>query len=428
MNEAQSNVILILTDDMGFGDLSCFNEGRSRTPYLDKLVGESVWFSQAYSASAVCAPARAALLTGRYPHRTGVVSLNQKKFPDLTSLHPDEVTIADLFRTKGYVTGLVGKWHNGEGEICHPLNRGFDEFEGFISPDDYLPSYYDYKLNIAGEIHTFSNQYITDDLSDRAIEFVRRHKDQPFFLHLGHAAPHRPLEAPDEIVAHYRDRGFDENTALVYAMIEVMDQGIGMLMDELDALELRDNTIVIFASDNGPDPMAGERFNHQLKGMKYEVYEGGIHVPFMLSWPSKLESSVCDDVVHFMDVVPTLAEICDLDLTSTPEIDGKSFVDVLFDGECQPEDHFWQWNRGVPDYSHNAALRDGDWKLVRPFVTRNLITDVSPLPPALYNLKDDPSETIDLAEQYPKRVLKMNTKIDTWAADIEKDRVRHKNQ
>ena len=215
MSEIQPNVILILADDMGFGDLSCFNEGRSRTPCLDKLVGKSVWFNQAYSASAVCAPARAALLTGRHPHRTGVVSLNQKKFPDLTSLHPDEVTIADLFRAKGSVTGLVGKWHCGEGEVCHPLNRGFDEFEGFISPDDYLPSYYDYKLSIAGEIHAFKDQYITYDLSDRAVEFVRRHKGQPFFLHLSHAAPHRPLEAPDETVAYYRDKGFDENTALV---------------------------------------------------------------------------------------------------------------------------------------------------------------------------------------------------------------------
>lgn len=425
MREAQPNVILILADDMGFGDLSCFNEGRSRTPCLDKLVEESVWFNQAYSASAVCAPARAALLTGRYPHRTGVVSLNQKKFPDLTSLHPDEVTIADLFKEKGYVTGLVGKWHNGEGEVCHPLSRGFDEFEGFISADDYLPSYYDYKLNIAGGIHAFCDQYITYDLSDRAIEFVRRHKDQPFFLHLGHAAPHRPLEAPDEIVAQYRERGFDEKTALVYAMIEVMDEGIGLLMHELDTLGLRDNTIVIFASDNGPDPLAGERFNHQLRGMKYEVYEGGIHVPFMVSWPSQLEPGTRDDVVHFIDVVPTLAELCDLDLSSALDIDGKSLVDVLFDSGRDQEAHFWQWNRGIPHYSHNAALRDGDWKLVLPFLTRNLVSEESTLSPALYNLKDDPFEITDLAEQHPERVQKMNARIDAWAADVEEDRVRH---
>jgi len=209
-------------------------------------------------------------------------------------------------------------------------------------------------------------------------------------------------------------------------MIEVMDEGIGLLMDELESLGLRENTIVIFASDNGPDPLAGERFNHQLRGMKYEVYEGGIHVPFMFCWPSKLQPSMCDAIVHFMDVVPTLAEICDLDLTSTLAIDGKSFADVLFDGERKQEDLFWQWNRGIPHYSHNAALRDGDWKLVRPFVTRNLIAEASPLPPALYNLKNDPFETTDLAAQYPKRVQKMNIKIDTWSADVEKDRLRHK--
>jgi len=208
-------------------------------------------------------------------------------------------------------------------------------------------------------------------------------------------------------------------------MIEVMDEGIGLLMDELDGLGLRENTLVIFASDNGPDPLAGERFNHQLIGAKYEVYEGGVHVPFMVNWPAKLESSSRDDVIHFMDVVPTLAEVCDLDLTTTLAIDGASFADVLFDGERDEGDHFWQWNRGVPNYAHNAAVRDGDWKLVRPFVTRNLIKDEQPLIPALYNLKDDPFETTDLAGQYPERVEKMNAKIDTWATSVEKDRIRH---
>ena len=197
------NVILILADDMALGDLSCFNGGRSRTPNLDRLVGDSIWFNQGYSASPVCAPARAALLTGRYSHRTGVVSLNMETEPELTRLRTDETTLADLFAARGYITGLVGKWHLGLGSESHPKQRGFHEFAGFVGAHQ-VPSYSNYELEIGGVAKKFDGPYLSDELSRHAIDFVRRHRDRPFFLHLAHYAPHRPLGAPRELTVGTR--------------------------------------------------------------------------------------------------------------------------------------------------------------------------------------------------------------------------------
>ena len=298
MPERRPNVVLILADDMALGDFASRNKGLSKTPHLDRLAEESVWFSQAYSASCVCAPARAALLTGRYPHRTGVVTLNMNRYPDLTRLKHEETTIAEVLQARGYVTGLIGKWHCGTGDGFGPLNHGFDEFEGFSGSQEL--SYFRYSLTVNRQSVNVSDKYLTDDLSERAIEFVRRHRDNPFFLHLAHYAPHRPLEAPAEAVASYRTKGLDESTATIYAMIEIMDRGIGRLLDELDRLKLSEQTIVIFASDNGPDPLTGTRFNGQLRGSKYEIYEGGIRVPLMVRWPGRLRHRKVDEVVHFV--------------------------------------------------------------------------------------------------------------------------------
>ncbi len=419
------NVILILADDMGYGDLAEFNGGLNRTPNLDRLIRESVYFTQAYSGSPVCTPSRAALLSGRYPHRTGAVTLNMERFPELSRMHTGEVTMADVFRRKGYVTGLVGKWHVGDGAEYHPLRRGFDEFEGFKGYD-IGDNYFTYRLDINGEYRNFSNAYLTDNLTERAIDFVTRHRSEPFFLHLAHYAPHRPLSAPQELVDAYRSAGFDLNTATVYAMIEVMDQGIGRLLDALDRLHLRENTVVIFASDNGPGPLAGERFNHALRGTKYTVYEGGIHVPFLINWPGTYEAKTSEIPVHFTDVLPTLTEICTLQLPDSITLDGGSFAGILRGGDLTtplPADRFWQWNRGVPFYSHNAAMREGKWKLVRPAVTRELVFEESPAKPMLFDIEADPQEKIDLSEQEPQRYNTMRVKLEQWARAVEWSRL-----
>lgn len=422
------NVILILADDMAVGDLSCFNKA-SRTPNLDRLKQESVWFSRAYSGSPVCAPARASLLTGRYPHRTGVVTLNMEKYPELTSLRLDETTLADRFRAGGYRTGIIGKWHLGAGEAHHPLKRGFDEAAVFIG-HLMAPRYFRFRLDINGAEETFQDDddYLTTELSNRAIDFVRRHRDEPFFLHLAHYAPHRPIDAPVDRVGQFLDRGLPEETATVYAMIEIMDEGIGALLTELDTLGIGENTIVIFGSDNGPDPLVEVRFNRQLRGTKYEVHEGGIRVPFFVRWPGRFGPSESDAPIHFADVLPTLVDLCDLPFPEEREklpLDGVSFRSVL-EGEefAAPTHRFWQWNRWKPLYSHNAAMRDGRWKLVRPFVTKNLPKGPSNLPPMLFDLETDPAEANDLAPDHPDRARTMNAALEAWTAEIEQDRTR----
>lgn len=417
------NVILILADDLALGDLASLNHGRTRTPHLDRLIASGVWFDRATSASAVCAPARAALLTGRYPHRTGVVSLTMRTEPALTRLHRDETTLADLFTARGYRTGLVGKWHVGLGDEWHPRRRGFAEVACFVG-DENIKSYDDFSLEIDGALRRFEGRYLTDELSDRAIEFVRRHRAAPFFLHLAHYAPHRPLGAPADLVKTYTDRGFPENTATVYAMVEILDRGIGALLATLDELRLRERTLVIFASDNGPDPLAGPRFNHERRGAKYDVFEGGIRVPLVFSWPGTFTPGRSEFPAHFTDLLPTLADLCELSRPKLP-LDGVSFAAHLRGAPAPPAPlRFWQWNRAVPNYTHNLAVRDGEWKLVRPPVTRNKIAGDSTAAPALYHLPTDPTESIDVSGQNADRLAHLRAAAEAWSAAVEADRTR----
>ncbi len=417
------NVILILADDLALGDLASLNHGRTRTPHLDRLIASGVWFDRATSASAVCAPARAALLTGRYPHRTGVVSLTMRTEPELTRLHRDETTLGDLFAARGYRTGLVGKWHVGLGDEWHPRRRGFAEVACFVG-DENIKRYDHFSLEIDGALRRFEGRYLTDELSDRAIDFVRRHRAAPFFLHLAHYAPHRPLGAPADLVKTYTDRGFPENTATVYAMVEILDRGIGALLATLDELGLRERTLVIFASDNGPDPLAGARFNHDRRGAKYDVFEGGIRVPLVFSWPGTLAPGRSDFPAHFTDLLPTLADICGLGRPALP-LDGVSFAAHLRGASAPPAPlRFWQWNRAVPNYTHNLAMRDGDWKFVRPPVTRNKPTGDSTVSPALYHLPSDPGESTDVAAHHPGRVARLQAAADALTVAVEADRTR----
>ncbi len=422
--DQRPNVILILADDMGLGDLSYFNEGLNETPNLNRLVQESAWFSRAYSGSPVCTPSRAALLTGRYPHRTGAITLNMQNFPEMNRVHLKEKTIADVFAANGYVTGIVGKWHIGDGADYHPMKRGFQEFVGFKGYD-VKKSYYKYRLDIQGTYQEYEDVYLTDELTRHAVDFIERHQKEPFFLHLAHYAPHRPLSAPQDIIDRYLKKGFNKNTATVYAMIEVMDKGIGTVLATLDKLNLRENTIVIFASDNGPDPVVGPRFNHQMKGTKYTVNEGGIHVPFMVNWKGKIQPKTYDEVIQFPDVLPTLVALCNLEKVETKPLDGGSFAGLFFDQAIQlPDYRFWQWNRGVPYYSHNAAILDGEWKLVRPYVRRDFPDGESVEKPVLYNLEDDPEEKNDLSEQEPSRYDVMRMKLEEWCRRVEHSRMQ----
>ena len=470
---SRPNVILVVADDMGYGDFGCFGDGGVRTPSLDRLVAEGTCFRQHYSASPICAPARAALLTGRYPHRTGAITQHEIHGLDRIALR--EVTVADAFQAAGYRTSLVGKWHNGTFDRrFEPNARGFEEFTGFCGG---WSDYYRYFLRRNDSVERVGGRYMTDLLTDEAVAFVRRNRGRPFFLYLPYSAPHSPFQAREDWVAPHRERGLNRIVATTYAMIERMDAGIGRVLETLEEEGLSDNTIVAFTSDNGPaffnppymleegEPTFNERYNAALRGSKGWIYEGGIRVPMVLRWPDAIAAGrLRDDLAHFTDWMPTLLSLAGIERPPGPDMDGRNLAPLLLGEPLQVEPRqFWQWNFYWPDIGTNAAVRDGDWKLVRPlirgtrffrdercvsdedrartaaFVEADMkhkenpasIASVLPVPrlrpdepepPELYNLAEDPSEQRDLAAVHPDRARRMLGALEEWFEDVEADR------
>jgi arylsulfatase A len=461
----QPNIVFILVDDMGYGDFSAFNDGRSRTPVLDALITESVCFTQNYTGSPVCNPSRASLLTGRYPHRTG--SIDTLEWRGLERLALREVTLADVLRAAGYRTGLVGKWHLGAFDPrYHPERRGFDESICFRGG---MHDYYQWRLERGDQVLRADGRYLTDVWTDEAVAFIKRHAPAtaaaaaaatPFFLHVTYNAPHTPLQCPDEDVEPFRGR--DDLTPAVqtlYGMIRRMDNGVGRILEALDACGLRDNTLVVFTSDNGPQ-FGGQgdrclnRFNCGFNGAKGRTYEGGIRVPLVARWPAGVDGGrSVDRMTHMTDWFTSLAAIGGGEVPRDRTIDGWDVSPLLSGGPCEVNTRrFWQWNRYTPLVECNAGMRDGDWKLVRPaigeamavpdihwlqtcmyeheyFIEHGIITepdpprDVPPPPPAeLYNLADDPLEQNDLAAEQPERASKMLRELETWFEEVETER------
>jgi arylsulfatase A-like enzyme len=452
------NCVLVIADDMGYGDLGLFNEGRSRTPNLDALADEGICLTQHYSGSPVCAPARACLLTGKYPHRTGAIDTLQGRGLDRIAL--TERTIGDIFSAGGYRTGLIGKWHNGALDSrFHPNARGFEEFIGFCGG---YSDYYDYYLDVNGTEKKGDGRYLTDVLTDHAIDFLRLHRSEPFLLVLAYNAPHFPMQAPEAVVQRYMEMGHSRGTSLTYAMIEVMDAGIGRLLAELDNLRLADDTVFLFTSDNGPylGEVAGvslDRFNFGLRGAKHYVFEGGIRVPTIVRWPAEWPRGIAmDHLLHFADWLPTLSHIASVPLPGEAELDGQDVGRALAGGPMVTyPGRFWQNNRYSPHVEGNAAVRHGDWKLVRPPIPefmkvtgsdriidhalnlhqegRILEVDASPLPefeggapppPMLFDIAADPLEQNDLAPAHPERVAAMTADLERWFEEVEQDRQR----
>jgi len=456
------NIIFILADDMGYGDFACFNSGLTKTPHLDALVSDGVCLTQHYSASALCAPARAALLTGRYPHRTGVI--DTICLSRLDCLASREITMGNRFQAAGYSTGCIGKWHLGSVERkYHPNARGFDEFVGFRA--GWWP-YFDCRLDYNGSWKETGGRYLTDVFTDEAVSFIRRHRNAPFFLHLAYNAPHGPLEVPKEDLAPFLESGrHNKGVSHVYAMIKRMDDGIGRILATLENEGLKDNTIVIFTSDNGPQFGCGDddwrldRFNCGFRGAKGSVHEGGIRVPLLARWPDGLQGGTYyHDMVHFIDWLPTLATAAGIKLPKDVSLDGYNILPALH-GEGKKRldpKRFWQWSRGIPTITHNAAMRDGDWKLVRagselanamtgweqdlsiyadvdmhPERYLGGVPEATGRPPCLgaeqaplllFNLAADPHETTDLSAKYPHVTSRMLCEMENWFEDVERDR------
>ena len=464
------NIILIVADDMGYGDFGVFNTKTAYTPHLDALVDEGLCLSQHYAGSPACSPSRAALLTGRYPHRTG--ALTPQEVCGLDRIALDEATLGDTFKRAGYATGLIGKWHNGALDPrYHPNRRGFDEFIGFRGG---WMDYYNWWIEYNGQVRQADGRYLTDVFTGEAVDFIRRRQHESFMLCLMYNAPHSPLQAPNQVVQTYLEASLSPGLALTYAMNEVMDAGVGCIVEELDTLGLRDNTIVMFTSDNGPafrlredqvpDGMSTDtsRYNCGFNGAKGSVYEGGIRVPMVMRWPDGLEGGRrIDDLVHFTDWLPTLAGITGADPVPGRPVDGLDVLPLLH-GETPDEAprRFWQLNVYQPVGWVNAAMREGSWKLVRPnvgmqpataedqrrwdrYVELDIeykyhperVTDILrdpdpeyilPEPPAveLYNIDSDPKEERSVAAEHPDRVRRMLAELETWFEEVEEERRR----
>ena len=367
------NIVQIVADDMGYGDFGCFSEGRTVTPAIDQLVSEGLCLTQHYTASPVCNPSRATLLTGRYPHRTG--SIDTLEWRGLERLALRETTLADVLRGAGYVTGLVGKWHLGAFDPrYHPMSRGFDEAVCFRGG---MHDYYQWRLEFGRDVRRADGRYLTDVWTDEASAFLDRHAgaDRPFYLQVTFNAPHTPLQCPQEEVAPFAERGeFTRGVSILYGMIRRMDRGIQRILETLRARGVENDTLVMFTSDNGPQfggegEMRLNRFNRGWRGCKGNTYEGGIRVPCVLRWPGVLAAGrAVHEMVHFADWFPTLLAAAGVEKpAAAPPLDGWNVLPVLL-GESEKvcARRFWQWNRYTPLVTCNAAMRDGDWKLVRP--------------------------------------------------------------
>lgn len=398
-NGSQPNIIFILVDDLGYGDLSSYGAQDLKTPHIDSLVAAGVRLDSFYANCPVCSPTRAALLTGRYPDLVGV--------PGVIRTHPrnswgylskDAILLPRILKAAGYHTGMVGKWHLGLESPNTPTEHGFDHFHGYLG--DMMDDYYTHRRHgnnymRQGTEETDPQGHATDLFTQWAVDYIRERSasKRPYFLYLAYNAPHTPIQPPDDWLERVtnREKGIDEQRARLVALIEHLDDGIGQVLQALRASGAADNTLVIFTSDNGGQLNVGAH-NGRLRGGKQEMYEGGIKVPMCAAWPGKIEpGSRSDRVALTMDLFPTICAAAGAGFHH--DIDGLSILPALL-GQSQPPQErllFWMRREGGNRYMGQMiwAVRRGDWKLLQN----------SPMGPfELYNLKDDPLEQHDLAE------------------------------
>jgi len=400
------NIVLIITDDQGWGDLSIHGNQWMRTPNMDRIAREGVQFTQ-FHVTPVCSPTRSCLMTGRYNYRTGIVDT----FIGRSMMYPDEVTLAEMLGLAGYRTGIFGKWHLGDNYPMRPIDQGFQEAVvlkggGLGQPSDFPGggSYFDPILLRNGRPERFQG-YCSDIYTREAMRFIEANRGRPFFVYLATNAPHSPLEIADSYVEPYRKMGLDEQTAKVYGMVANMDENIGRLLARLEELKLTEDTIVIFLTDNGP---AGRRYNGGMRGAKGTVYEGGIRVPFFLRWPRLVKPGTkIDRLAAHIDVVPTLLEACGARAPRDVKLDGRSLMLPLrSDPKPWPDRTlFFQWHRGdEPELYRSCAARNQRWKLVNG--------------KELYDLENDPAESKDLAAQHPDLAAKLRREYEEWFKDV----------
>ncbi|MBI5093264.1 MAG: sulfatase-like hydrolase/transferase [Candidatus Hydrogenedentes bacterium] len=403
------NVVLVLTDDQGYGDMACHGNPYLKTPNIDRLYGESARFTQ-FHVSPVCTPTRACLMTGRYNYRTGAIDTYRGR----AMMHPDEVTIAEMLKGGGYATGIFGKWHLGDNYPLRAMDQGFDESlvhrgGGLLQPSSPPGDSYFAPIVWRNGKQEQLQAYCTDAFTNAAMDFIERHKTTPFFVYLATNAPHAPLFVDDRYVAPYLTMGLDERTAKAYGMVTNFDENLGRLLTKLDQLGIADDTIVIYMTDNGPDSM---RYNAGMRGKKGDAYEGGIRVPFFVRWPGKIQAGRdIDRIAAHIDLTPALLDLCGVPGPQAVHLDGKSIAPLLRGAAHNWPDRalFSQWHRGdAPEPHRNAAVRTQQYKLVNG--------------KELYDLSTDPAENLDIAANQPEIVNRLRAAYDDWFKDVSSTR------
>ena len=439
------NVIIIMMDDMGYGDLECYGATPYHTPNINRLAAEGIRFTHFYSAQAVCSASRAALLTGCYPNR---LSISGAFMPwSKIALNPEEQTIAELLHDKGYKTGMVGKWHLGQKEPFLPLQQGFDDYLGLPYSNDMWPVDFDGVTIVTDtnkiksrfpvlplidgnktirEIKTLDDQgELTSLYTERAMQFIRTNKENSFFLYVAHSMPHVP------IAASVKFKGKSKG-GLYSDVIEELDWSVGEIMRTLDELKIAENTLVILTSDNGPWLLFGNHGGSTggLREGKGTHWEGGSRVPCIMRWPGKIPpGTISNSIAANIDILPTITAVCN---TNLPEqkIDGVNILALIKQqDELTPRDEF------VYYYDANSlkAVRKGEWKLVfqcqyqtfkkepqgKDGWPAQFVMDSTSL--SLYNLQIDPGETVDLKSQYPEMVDSLNKVADRYRKELGDD-------
>lgn len=399
--QTRPNIVIVLADDQGWGDLSVHGNSNLSTPHVDSLASDGALFER-FFVCPVCAPTRAEFLTGRYYARTGVrgVSTGQER------LNADEVTIADTFRKAGYATGAFGKWHNGSQHPYHPNARGFDEYYGFTS--GHWGHYFNPVLEHNGEI-TRGTGYIIDDLTNHALEFIEENSDKenPFFCYLPFNTPHSPMQVPDEffekfatrsLEQHHRDPELEDMPHLraALAMCENIDWNVGRVLKMLDELQLSDQTIVIYFSDNGPN---GWRWNGGMKGRKGSIDEGGVRVPLLIRWPGHIPAGArITPIAGAIDLLPTLTDLAGVPMISEHPIDGRSLKPLLLGQAAEWSD------RNLLSY-RSPRTRNG--QMTGPFVSVRNQRFRLDADGRLFDMVADPGQERDVAAMHPRVVAKM---------------------
>lgn len=434
--QERPNVLLIMTDDQGYGDVGVHGNDVINTPNLDRLARESTEITRFY-VNPNCSPSRASLLTGRWNLRTGVSGVHSTEH----LLNADEETFAEIFAEAGYRTGIFGKWHVGDNYPMRPTNQGFQEalvHKGGGVGQSAGPPGNEY-FNPVLEHNNVSKEYdgyVDDIFAEATIDFIKKDSDKPFFAYYATNLPHRPLTVSDERADPYREKGLHEYNARVYGMITNIDENVGRMLRTLEQEGIEDNTIVIFLSDNGPrdrrtknDVQPG-RYTAGLRGTKTSVYENGIKVPFFIRWPGQIpEGQKINEIAAHIDILPTLLDAANVSKPDTVEMDGISLLPRIQGEERSLPDRelYFQWHNGPRQYKYvHFTLITNEYKLISPHEDPHSVIR-QPTPSEreemissleLYKIDEDSSEINDISDKNPSKVDELLEKYEDWFHEV----------